>query len=128
MAESLLKVGELASRVGVGVQTLQHAWQPSSSSPIPRGSAFFSVRALAPKTSANVNVRWGKSKNSYVFQLEESSPPVLSFVLEVKPSGGGVKPAPVVSPTRLLALLNKAKAFPLLKQQHPEVVASVNPA
>ena len=88
-----------------------------------KGSAFFSVKALTAKASANVNVRWGKS--TYVFQLEESPHPVLSLILEAKPNGGGVKPAAVVSPTRLLALLDKAKSFPLLKQQHPESVASV---
>jgi hypothetical protein len=89
-----------------------------------KGAAFFSVKALAPKASANVNVRWGK--NTYVFQLAESPQPVLSLILEARPSAGGVKPAPVVSPTRLLALLDKAKAFPLLKLQHPEAVASVD--
>jgi hypothetical protein len=89
-----------------------------------KGAAFFSVRALAAKASANVNVRWGK--NTYVFQLEESPQPVLSLILELKPSPGGVKPAPVVSPTRLLALLDKAKSFPLLKQQHPDAVAGVD--
>src|SRR5438094_5696276 len=85
-----------------------------------KGSAFFSVKALAPKASANVNVRWGK--NTYVFQLEQSSQPIFSLILEAKQTGGGVKPAPIVSPTRLLALLDKAKAFPLLKKQHPEAV------
>jgi hypothetical protein len=89
-----------------------------------KGSAFFSVKALALKASANVNVRWGKS--IYVFQLEESSQPVLSLILETKPVTGGVKPAPVVSPTRLIALLDKAKSFPLLKQQHPEGVVGVD--
>lgn len=33
------------------------------------------------------------------------------------------QPAPQVSPTRLLALLDKAKAFPLLKKQQPDAVA-----
>src|SRR3989442_873601 len=33
------------------------------------------------------------------------------------------QPAPLVTPTRLLALLDKAKAFPLLKKQQPEAVA-----
>lgn len=68
--------------------------------------------------------RWGK--NIYVFQLEESPQPVLSLILETRPTGGGVKPAPHVSAMRLLALLDKAKAFPLLKQQHPEAIASVD--
>jgi hypothetical protein len=89
-----------------------------------KGTAFFSVRAVVPKASANVNVRLGK--NIYVFQLEESSRPVFSLILESKPGGGAVKSAPMVSPTRLLALLDKAKAFPLLKQQHPEAVADVD--
>ena len=89
-----------------------------------RGSSFLSVRALAPKAAANVNVRWGK--HTYVIELAESPRPVLSFILETKPSSAGVQPAPVVSPTRLLALLDKAKAFPLLKQQQPEAVAQVD--
>lgn len=89
-----------------------------------RGSSFFSVRALGRNATANVNVRWGK--HTYVFELAESSLPVLSFILETKPAGPGVQPAPIVSPTRLLALLDKAKAFPLLKQQHPEAVAQVD--
>ena len=89
-----------------------------------RGSSFFSVRALGRYASANVNVRWGK--HTYVFELAESSLPVLSFILETKPSGSGVQPPPVISPTRLLALLDKAKAFPLLKQQHPEAVSQVD--
>lgn len=88
-----------------------------------RSSSFFSVRALERNAAANVNVRWGK--HTYVFELAESSLPVLSFILESKPSGSGVQPAPIISPTRLLALLDKAKAFPLLKRQHPEAVAQV---
>lgn len=89
-----------------------------------KGTAFFSVRAVVPKASANVNVRWGKS--TYVFQLDECPQPVLSLVLESQPGGGAVQPAPVVSPARLLALLDKARAFSLLKQQHPESVADVD--
>lgn len=89
-----------------------------------RGSSFLSVRALAPRAAANVNIRWGK--HTYVLELAESPRPVLSFILETKPSSAGVQPAPVVSPTRLLALLDKAKAFPLLKQQQPEAVAQVD--
>ncbi len=89
-----------------------------------RGSSFFSVRALGRNATANVNVRWGK--HTYVLELAESSLPVLSFILETKPSGPGVQPAPIISPTRLLALLDKAKAFPLLKQQHPEAVSQVD--
>ena len=88
-----------------------------------KGSAFFSVRALAPKASANLNVRW--HDRTYVFELAESATPVLSLNLESPPSPAEVGRAPEVSPLKLLALLDKAKAFPLLKSQQPESVADV---
>lgn len=88
-----------------------------------KGSAFFSVRALAPKSSANLNVRW--HDRTYVFELAESAAPVLSLNLESPPSPAEVGRAPEVSPLKLLALLDKAKAFPLLKSQQPESVADV---
>jgi len=84
-----------------------------------KGSAFFSVRALAPKASANLNVRW--HDRTYVFELAESAAPVLSLNLELPPSPAEVGRAPEVSPLKLLALLDKAKAFPLLKSQQPKV-------
>src|SRR6185312_10237964 len=90
-----------------------------------KGSAFLSVRALAPKASANLNVRW--NERTYVFELAESAAPVLSLNLESPPTPEelGVGHAPEVSPLKLLSLLDKAKAFPLLKSQQPESVANV---
>jgi len=90
-----------------------------------KGSAFLSVRALAPKASANLNVRW--NERTYVFELAESAAPVLSLNLESPPTPEelGAGRAPEVSPLKLLSLLDKAKAFPLLKSQQPESVASV---
>jgi hypothetical protein len=88
-----------------------------------KSSAFFSVRALAPKASANLNVRW--HDRTYVFELAESAAPILSLNLESPPSPAEVGRAPEVSPLKLLALLDKAKAFPLLKSQQPESVADV---
>jgi hypothetical protein len=87
-----------------------------------KGSAFLSVRALARKTATNLNIRW--NKRTYVFELVESDAPVLALNLEDRVVAE-ILPAPTVTPTRLLALLDKAKAFPLLKQQHPEAVAQV---
>ena len=89
-----------------------------------RGSCFFSVRALAPKGSANLNVRW--NKRTYVFELVESDKPVLSLILEDGSTKAGVESAPELTPTRLLALLDKAKAFPLLKRDQPDVVSDVD--
>jgi hypothetical protein len=90
-----------------------------------KGSAFLSVRALTPKASANLNVRW--NDHTYVFELMESNPPVLSLNMAElpKPEETGTGRAPVVSPLKLLSLLDKAKAFPLLKSQQPESVADV---
>jgi hypothetical protein len=87
-----------------------------------KGSSFVSVRALARKAATNLNIRW--NKRTYVFELIESDAPVLALNLEDRAASESVQPAPQVTPTRLLALLDKAKAFPLLKKQHPEAVAS----
>jgi hypothetical protein len=91
-----------------------------------KGSAFLSVRALFPRASANLNIRW--NDHTYVFELTESDQPVLSLNLAAPPSPQeeGTGQAPEVSPIKLLALLDKAKAFPLLKAQQPETVAGVD--
>jgi hypothetical protein len=90
-----------------------------------KGSAFLSVRAVFSKASANLNVRW--NDRTYVFELIESNAPVLSLNMAALPTPGeaGVGRAPEVSPLKLLSLLDKAKAFPLLKAQQPESVADV---
>jgi hypothetical protein len=90
-----------------------------------RGSAFLSVRALVPRASANLNIRW--NDRTYVFDLFESNAPVLSLNLEALPirDETSAGQAPAVSPLKLLSLLDKAKAFPLLKSQQPDSVAGV---
>jgi hypothetical protein len=90
-----------------------------------KGSAFLSVRAIFPKASANLNVRW--NEHTYVFELVESNAPVLSLNMAALPTPEetGTGRAPEVSPLKLLSLLDKAKAFPLLKAQQPESVADV---
>lgn len=86
-----------------------------------KGSSFVSVRALARRAATNLNIRW--NKRTYVFELIESDAPVLALNLEDRAASEIVQPAPQATPTRLLALLDKAKAFPLLKEQQPDVVA-----
>ncbi len=90
-----------------------------------KGSAFLSVRALSPKASANLNIRW--NGRTYVFELNESNVPLLSLNMETPPAPAmeGAGHAPEVSPLKLLSLLDKAKAFPLLKSQQPDSVADV---
>jgi hypothetical protein len=87
-----------------------------------KGSSFLSVRALAAKVACNLNIRC--NKHTYVFELLESDTPVLALNLEERTMIESVQPAPLVTPTRLLALLDKAKAFPLLKKQQPDAVAN----
>jgi hypothetical protein len=90
-----------------------------------KGSNFLSVRALLPKAAGNLNIRW--NNRTYVFALFENDAPVLSLNLEAPPTPEetGAGRAPEVSPLKLLALLDKAKAFPLLRTQQPESVADV---
>lgn len=90
-----------------------------------KGSTFLSVRALTGKAAGNLNVRW--NNRTYVFELSASDAPMLSLNMEAPhpPEELGAGRAPEVSPLKLLALLDKAKAFPLLKSQQPESVADV---
>ena len=86
-----------------------------------KGSTFLSVRALARKAATNLNIRW--NKRTYVFELVESDNPVLSLNLDEAVTAEAVLPAPVTTPAQLLSLLDKAKAFPLLKKQQPDALA-----
>jgi hypothetical protein len=88
-----------------------------------KGSSFFSVRALSKKTVTNVNIRW--NKKTYVLELVESDNPLLSVIFQYQPDSAGVIPPAPVTPSRLLALLDKAKAYPVLIAYHPEAVAQV---
>jgi len=87
-----------------------------------KGSTFLSVRALARKAATNLNIRW--NKHTYVFELTESDAPILALNLDDPAASETVLPAPLVTPAQLLALLDKAKAFPLLKKQHADAVAN----
>ena len=90
-----------------------------------KGSTFLSVRALAGQVAGNLNVHW--NHHTYVFELSASEAPVLSLIMAAPPTPeeSGTGRAPEVSPLKLLALLDKAKAFQLLKTQQPESVADV---
>ncbi len=88
-----------------------------------KGSYFVSVRALVEKASTNLNIRW--NKKTYVILLVESDSPLYSVIFNYD-SDEPRRAAPVsVTPARLLSLLDKAKAYPLLKASHPLAVAQV---
>ena len=90
------------------------------------GSPSFSLRALVANTNTTLNVSW--KGQTYVFELFESRQPWLSVVFDapreaaLHTAGGAPRPA---SPARLLGLLDTAKAYGLLRQQHPAAVAGV---
>ncbi len=86
---------------------------------------FFPCAPSLRRAAGNLNVRW--NNRTYVFELSASDTPTLSLIMESPPAPEelGAGRAPEVSPLKLLALLDKAKAFPLLKSQQPESVADV---
>ncbi len=88
-----------------------------------KGSSFFSVRAEAKKADTNINIRW--NNKTYVLELVESDEPLLSVTFQIARDNSASVQADPVTPSRLLALLDKAKAYPLLKAYHSEAVAQV---
>lgn len=86
------------------------------------GTAYLSIRALAKGATTNLNVRW--NDRTYVFELRESEQACYSLILRSESEKSGLAAKPL-TPNRLLGLLDKAKAFALLKQYHPEEVQDV---
>jgi hypothetical protein len=89
-----------------------------------RGSSYFSVRAEMRKAVTNINIRW--NNKTYVLELVESDEPLLSVTFESAPDAPGTTQSAPVTPSRLMALLDEAKAYPLLKTYHADVVAQVD--
>ena len=90
------------------------------------GHAFFSLRALVARTNATLNVTW--KGQTYVLECVESRSPWLSVVFDPPPETRSGGTSQRTSPSRLLGLLDTAKAFGLLQQQHPAAVAGVEVA
>jgi hypothetical protein len=91
------------------------------------GERFFSVRALADMATADLNVIM--NRKVYVIELVNDKEPFQSVTFyptdEPTAALGG---QPGAGPTRLLGLLDKAKAFPLLAGQYPEMVSQIDQA
>src|SRR4029434_10169735 len=88
-----------------------------------KGTSYFSARALAKDAATNLNVRW--NGKTYVFELKESPDPWYSVMLLPRNSAREKQQRPL-TPPRLLGMLDKAKAFPLLKLHYPEAVADID--
>jgi hypothetical protein len=89
------------------------------------GSYFFSVRSLVKGATTNVNVRW--NNKTYVLELQDSATPQLSVIFKYPTETGKSSfPKRLVTPGSLVGLLDKAKAYPVLKASHPEAVEQVD--
>jgi len=88
-----------------------------------KGTSFLSVRAEKKRATTNVNIRW--NNQTYVLELVESNEPLLSVTFQIPQDTSELAQAAPVTPTRLLALLDEAKAYPLLRAYHPQAVAQV---
>ena len=88
------------------------------------GSYFFSVRSLVKGATTNVNVRW--NNKTYVLELQDSQTPVLSLIFKHQTEGKSSLARRLVTPSTLVGLLDKAKAYPVLKASHPEAVEQVD--
>jgi hypothetical protein len=89
-------------------------------------SPTFSLRALVPHTNTTLNVSY--KGQTYVFELFESRQPWLSVIFEDQREPAGPGPqgnSRAMAPARLLGILDTAKAYGLLRQQHPEAVAGI---
>jgi hypothetical protein len=91
------------------------------------GDRFFSVRALADPATADLNVII--NRKVYVLELATNKEPFQSvtfYPADQPPAQTSGQPN--VGPSRLLGLLDKAKAYPLLAEQYPEMVSQIDKA
>ena len=91
------------------------------------GDRFFSVRALADPANATINVII--NRKVYVIELATDKEPFQSvtfYPADEPPAQTAGQPN--VGPSRLLDLLDKAKAYPLLAEQYPEMVSQIEKA
>lgn len=87
------------------------------------GNFYFSIRALKPGAEDHLTVIF--NRKAYVLHLKASEKPSynVTFYQDERPGKDGGRVA--VVPERLLALMDKAKAYPLLAKEAPEALAGV---
>jgi hypothetical protein len=91
------------------------------------GDRFLSVRSLFTPATAVLNVII--NRKVYVIELATDKEPFQSvtfYPADEPPAQSAGQPN--VGPSRLLGLLDKAKAYPLLAEQYPEMVSQIDKA
>jgi hypothetical protein len=89
------------------------------------GDRFLSVRSLLDPATATLNVII--NRKVYVIELATDKEPFQSVTFypsDEPPAQSAGQPN--VGPSRLLGLLDKAKAYPLLAEQYPEMVSQID--
>ncbi len=92
-----------------------------------KGSFYFTVRALQENAAAELNVIW--KRKTYVLKFQ-SDPNPFSSVTLYEPTDPSLQPGEgeEMGPTRVLGLLDRAKAYSLLRAQYPEAVSQIDTA
>ena len=87
------------------------------------GNFYFTIRALKPDAEDHLTVIF--NRKAYVLHLKASEKPSynVTFYQDDRQGKDGRRVA--VVPERLLALMDKAKAYPLLAKEAPEALAGV---
>ena len=87
------------------------------------GNFYFTIRALLPDAEDHLTVIF--NRKAYVLHLKASEKPSynVTFYQDERQGKDGGRVA--VVPERLLALMDKAKAYPLLAKEAPEALAGV---
>ena len=91
------------------------------------GDRFLSVRSLANPANGVLNVII--NRKVYIVEMATDKEPFQSvtfYPMDEPPTQSAGQPN--VGPSRLLGLLDKAKAFPLLADQYPEMVSQIDQA
>jgi hypothetical protein len=89
------------------------------------GDRFLSVRPLTDAATATLNIII--NRKVYVVELATDKDPFQSvtfYPADEPPAQSSRQPN--VGPSRLLGLLDKAKAYPLLAEQYPEMVSQID--
>lgn len=86
------------------------------------GNFYFTIRALKPEAEDHLTVIF--NRKAYVLHLKASEKPTYNVTFYQDERQGKDGRLAVV-PERLLALMDKAKAYPLLAREAPEALAGV---
>lgn len=93
------------------------------------GDRFFSIRALNETAKCSLNIICNRS--IYVLEFVADKEPFQSVRFYSTDASSGLGKASgtgKADPTRLLGILDKAKAYPLLSEQYPEMVSQIDKA